>query len=902
MPSWTYEVVGRSDVLDFYVRAILAALCCGVFFFWLPGRVLVRFAVRRGWLDQRQLLADEAGGFIPLLVGLAFFPVVGLALGLAHVFTPPVLAAFAVLMIVCEFLLSRKTAMPRKRPAARTIAGLIRTLRSQDPFILVVCAAGILCVGHIAVSQPTAWFDDNFSIAGGHLSRTGGYLLSWSRGREAMAVMMALTGIFFPQSSALVPMIGWGPFYPVLLVCGTVFLVRELAGRKWETFGALVIIFPLFMRIFEIRSSVSGFTLMIWALYFSARHARLRETSSLLGAVAALGASWMYGQVGTMFGVLTIGIFSVQQFVGGARKPALALMRILGWTAVFIAVPAAFTMLSIALEKGGLTPARVAMNILPLALAVAAPWILRAAMTRLPPLKAPALVFPAIAGAMLAGAFAVNPPWAPRYTWYNFNAPVDFLELNFISYGLPGLLYGVSIVVVLVMLARRKATDGMAVLCAGVMAALVPQLLSPFLLWLGVDVPAGRAQIWNFWKDAIYYFTNVLAVVGIALAVSCAAKRSRRFAAWFSPWKLRLTVTLSAMICLEPFVFMPSFWSGVGSVEDFFARQVSGRFSYFPEKAQQVFSIPNYISYGNTQMTVMRRTGCGTCGFHIYGGQMKYVKLIDFLSSARTRPNETMVLAHSVLTAELFMDRRVRYSNGPDTVDPVYVYYVGGATAHEFYWQSMSRIRRDASGMAYTVVDPRRNLVFLGLRPSVSSVALRSSFNVPYDGRFELMAGGENWRLDADVRLDGVLLGGAPDTYGVDLGMLKAGRQYGIEIVPRDGKVAPADLQAIVHPWRFWRLEEKVLAKSDKFFAIWLMRFTGMPSAEMTVEDMMRMFEGSGAQDMLAMIKKYNVRFMILEDALRAAFPGAEKMLDAQAFLESRTLDGVKVYEVKGAI
>src|SRR4051812_5512347 len=110
-----------------------------------------------------------------------------------------------------------------------------------------------------------------------------------------MAIMTGLLGLFFPNMSVLGSMAGWGPFYPILLIVGCYCTIWELYSKgRWASAGILILLFPLFCRAFDIRSSVSGFTLTIWALFFSIRYCRTRTRADLAGATLAFACAWQY--------------------------------------------------------------------------------------------------------------------------------------------------------------------------------------------------------------------------------------------------------------------------------------------------------------------------------------------------------------------------------------------------------------------------------------------------------------------------------------------------------------------------------------------------------------------------------------------------------------------------------
>lgn len=905
--SFTYTPIPGERAADTYALLVLAALAGGWVFIYKLGQVLTHLVASRAG-KLRELKSHELGVAVRFFAGLWAYPTLAAALGVAGVFGLPALAVVAVAILFASWRMGLGV-VPRIHVA-------LRSWWKEERSATLLGAFGALVIGAVGSSYLAAYFDGNYVVAGGHLARTGKYLAAVSDGQLGMAALGAFSTALFPKMSTVVAVAGWGPFYGPFLVLGMFFLLRELFGRgRWEALSILILAFPIAFKAYEIRGSVTGFGLAIWALVFLLRHFRTKSTVDLAAVSLILASAWNFGQLAALYLFAMLGLWSVGSWLhglGGAKDRALSLWKALLWTN---AIEWPHLALSFQWSLGA--HAAAWMPFVPgtatLAMAGFMTWL----VPRLPsPKLSRAWLALPFLGA-LVGAYLHNPHGGARYNWYFFVTRPSFEEFNFLSYGLWGILLALALVVALPDALRKKARPAASLLWLAFAVSCLFQLLAPRMLWSGKKfLFDDRAYIWDIWKDTALFWSNPLMVVGLAYLFDRLSSPGKakgaldRLRRKVTPAKAFALVALLLLVCVqrvEPYkILLESKAEPLQKWHDVFNAHV-GKHVDVAWKGQQSYSIPSYFAYawllGEWRLGALhQQPGCRTCTVHSYGYLREQWPVIDFMRETEILAGDSFITGDSPVTPEVYLNRQIRYSNGANTICPIYLNYLDSITGNEFYWKDGNRIRRNSKGMAYSIVDPERNLV--RVKPAQAPEGgLVTKFSVPYDGDFEVYRGEEFYADKVPAFIDGQPLQPL-DSPAMGWATLKAGQVYELRLgTPESGAALDPNRPVLVYSKRNWRYERWILDERDiTFGATGMSRFAGLPNAPIAIDELEELLTSKDAGRRRALLAKYQARFVVLDPLLRHLYPEADALLSTDAALARHSVNGTSVFLVRSGL
>ncbi len=886
--NFSYARLGYGQDIALYFSLFAIAVACAWVFFYKLGQLGLDLLLRG---RQRKFPFQAPLAFF---AGAWAFPTITLALGGAGIFgRAPIFALAAGVLIFCK-----------KRGLGILPQAPLRQWIREEKFAALACTAMAALIALIGIHHMSPWFDGGFTIAGGNLARTGSYLTARSDGQPGMVALVATVNLFYEKMSPITAMIGWGPLYAPFLFFGMFFLLRELFGQKrWEFFALAYFALPVAFKAQEIRASVSGFGLILWCLFFLLRHFRTKNQFDFLAALFTLAASWNFGQYASLYCFLLIGIWSVGAVLGGQPERARTLWRLLAWTA---ALEWFHLLFSFSWVMGPDAPFR--KPALPGTLALAGGWGMVRLLPRLPKISLPRawLVLPYLGG--IAAAVWLNPWWDPSYNWYFFVPRVWFGEFNFGSYGLLGWLYLAALLLSFRDALDPKGRPAARLLWISFALSSMTQALSALLTKTGtVEIFGEPAFVWDLWKDTALYWNPAFMVIGFAYLFERLQGWNKKTKTAFTPRRVAAGLVVALLLPLQNLLPWSALAAGAMDLRHlsiaFYKAHLAPHADH-PWRAQQAYPLPMYVAFAVMDEYNMgphrQRTDCASCTVHAYGFLETTAPVIDFLLEQDFKPGQSFVTGDSVTTPEVYLNRQVRYSRGPNTICPIYLAYLDRATAHLKFWKPGMRIRRNRHGMAYTVVNPEQNLIWLRPTPTDDG-GLSTIFSVPFDGEWEVYRGGESWSDPARVTVDGSPAEAA-DEPGSGRMALKAGRIYTIKLMPLPGKGALSkDVPVVVHPRRYWNYEKYVL---EDYGLKWLsaygiMRWTGIPSAEISVEEMSDLLTTRDTATRVAILRKYHIRFVIIDPLVAAIYPQADRILMAEPALIRNLVNGTSVYEYK---
>jgi len=300
--------------------------------------------------------------------------------------------------------------------------------------------------------------------------------------------------------------------------------------------------------------------------------------------------------------------------------------------------------------------------------------------------------------------------------------------------------------------------------------------------------------------------------------------------------------------------------------------------------------------------TPVQISDCSSCTVHTYGFLKPQWAIIDFLIQSPLQAGETFLVGDSVTTPEVYLNRQFRYSNGAHTLSPIYLAYLDSTTAYEKFWKPKMRIRRNPQGMAYSITDPEKNLHWLSPKANTEG-GLEANFIAPATDEYEFFRG-DDWSLaKSRIFIDGTELQNSGEKR---LGAirLEAGHSYQLKLAPLSGEPAlGVDVPWVAYPKRDWDYEKLVFQGEQlgAFGFLGISRFSGVPSAAMSVDELRFLMSASGPDSLETrkrIIAKYHVRYLVLDPLLRNAFPNADDLLFKDTLLKKHVVAGTSVYEV----
>ena len=893
--NYDYRILNWTESIDFFLVLSLAALLIFWFLFHLPGKTLLVFLTKRLRLKKTETSSDIYSAVLPVFVGSWFFCLFSMGVGLFGIFNIPAIAVFAAFCILLSFIYRIRIV-----PNVTFLGSAFRhplLFSSLSVMTFVFCA--------VVVSEMAAWWDGNYLVTAGHLARTGKYLPELSDGQIGMTSAVAVIQLFFPKLSQVTAGIGWAWLFVPLIGIGMFLLIEELLPKRNLGFlGLTVFLLPTAFKATEIRGSATGFALTIWSLLFVYRYLKTKKTTDLIGAVFALCAAWNFGQMAALFLCLFIAFWALFSF---EEQKSSKLISILFWVNL-LEWPFLCMNFIWLLGKGDhLFLAVLIPSVSLLILALCYKAVRSYDLSR--PIK---LKFFSPRNASIAFflivllAFIANPIWKPTYNWYFFQSPASFVRMNFTSYGLFGLLFMLALLLAGFLLSKKDRDLSIHFLCLGFSVSCIFQILSLLMLKSGSKFPfAARAIYWDIWKDCTLHWNNLLMPVALAFLIDN-VKKIKIFENVTS--LKRYSVPLTAFVFfvmptqnVKPYQALFSF--GDKKFSDIILSQIDDNQGDW--RGQQVFTLPLYLSYIGEHRWRMgaryQRKDCRFCTVHNAGFNRAARPIIDFLLERKIGEHESIVTADSILTYEHFLDRQVRYRNGVNTVCPIYVSTLDMATASEFYWKANNYIRRTSIGMAYTVLDPMKNLQWLKTEPTTEG-GLAARFSISDDGEYEIYRGSEYSPAKLNATVNGVPLfieAGSPSLGWIHLTRSEQNMLILSSNSPNSN--SNPDVPVVLYPRRYWNLEKLFLEDINypPYPAISLMRFTGIVNAPLTIEDYIYLMTGSDAERRHDIIKRYNVRFIIIDSTMESVFPSIHRIFSADPRLLQHQVAGTSIYEVR---
>lgn len=883
-------------VVGLYVLLVAVATAGGWLFVFKLGQALLTLFTRR-FARKESLARHELSALLSILAGLWAFTLLTSLAGLLGLYGLPALTSLAAAILLgCRRL---KIPIPPKWDTPGR-------WRREEPFAFWASVTTIGLIALAGVADFAAWFDGNFVIAGAHLARTGKLLVEHTDGQFGMVTLTALLKVVFSEMSPITVIVGWGPAFPPLILLGMHQLLRELFGKKrWEPLALLIFAFPVAMKAHEIRGSVSGFLLGTWTLVLVLRHLRNGRFLDLAGAALALASAWNFGQLAAAYLFLFLGFWSVGAYAAGRADRAAALWRVLLWANVaeYAILPLSFawnlpegaSWRAFLPGTGSLLLAAGVLRVLPL----------------LPKLRVPKTVAAAVYLATLALAYFANPHSAPTYNWYFYMGPVSFDWLNFWGYGAFGALFLAALALALKDFVA-SGSPPTTLLWNGFFVSCLVQALAPRALTSGTTLVAERAFLWDGWKDTTLFWINPLMVVGVAYLLErlSRVKAPARLRRVFSPAGAPVLATLLLIPCvqrLEPYAVLAG--SGAKTAYErlnaFFTAHLIPNADH-PWRAQQSYTLPMYAAYALFPKWRLgghfQAKDCALCTVQSYGFLQREWPVIELLLRTGIAPGDSFISGDSIGTPEVYLNRQIRYRDGANTICPIYQWFHDGATAYEFYWKPKGRIRRNRSGMAYSILDPDRNLTWLNFR-TVASGALEAEFSVFTTREYELYVGEETSTYPTEAKIDGVPMEAWPAPAAGRL-RIEGGRKHVISISPRPGAppVKPG-VRAVLYPLRYWEYERLILEGAEAGFGgTAIARLTGVPSAPVTIEEMTTVMSSSDPSERAKILEKHRIRFIIFDPIARTAFPHGLGSLRADPSLRELDISGTPVFLARGPL
>ena len=877
------------DALATYVLLVALALTTAWIYIYKPGQLLLHLWNRRASRLLKLAKYDQTNA-LAWFVGLWLFTSFTVLIGLTGFFRLEVLIPCAALILG----VSRAQGLgvfPRW-PAMRGSFRSFRPFRNE-PFIFLSCLGGITLISFMLLADMAPWFDGEFTIAGGHLARTGLYLPEFSQAQHGMVAITALLEVFLPKMSGLTAIIGWGPVFIPFLLIGMSLLLREIfQTRKWEPFAILLFLFPLFFKAHEIRGSVAGFGLTLWFLFFLLRYIRVRQFLDLVGAVVTLASAWNFGALAAIYSFALLAVWSIAAYFQGDLKKAAICWRVLFWTNVI-----EWLHIAVGLQWS-LGPGTPTWKVfMPGTLTLILAGLIVKGLPQLPVIRFSKkwALFPLLGA--VSYAYFLNPIGSPRFNWYFFRTPVSFEYLNFASFGLWGWLFAAALLVALYDLTKGKASPAATLLWSGFFISCLFQILAPLLLMSGKKLLLDdRAYLWDIWKDTTLYWIAPFMVIGYVELI-------RRIRALRTS-QIRWVAIVALLPCLHSWEPYRILWQQPTGIHNVLNAHLAPHADH-SWRSQQIYTLPMYISYslfGEWRMGAPTQLDdCRFCTVHSYGFMNNEWPLIDFLSLAKIGARETFIVGDSVASREVYLNRQIRYANGVNTISPMYLAYLDRATSYEFYWKPEKMIRRTSLGAAYTILDPEKNLTHLKSMPDANG-GLKTTLNVPFSGDYEFYFGDEWHPQPASATVDDRPVN-PPDGPVLGWLSLEPGREYHLKLLPLPGQPALNENTKLqLYPRRYWRYEQQILEHQPEWGATGIMRFTGIPSASIAIEDMIQLMTAMNSPEREAVIHKYKIRYIVLDPILQTVFPNADQILQADANLKRHGVNSLPVFEFTGKL
>jgi len=776
----------------------------------------------------------------------------------------------------------------------------LRTFWREEKFLAVVAALGAFLYGWASCNSLLPWFDGLFVVSGGHMARTGQLLPLMGEGQHGMSVLAAMTSVFFPQTSVLNPISAWAPWHAPFILGGSVVLCRAVLGtRRFDPLAILIFALPLAFKAGEIRGSVIGVGFFLWTTAFLFRYAKSKLDSDLLLAIFSLASAWNYSPATTIKVFLFYLAWAAFDWVAGRRQQWIDVWKLFFFTSVL-----QFPHLVQGFAWSKVDRAIYWSFLAPIAAMVLSYLILRLSDRPVKPRSQEegarwrAWVLPGLTILAFGWAYWVNPVHSPTFNWVFFAVKASFLMLNFQSYGLLGYLYG-AILILALFSCRRD--EGARFLVTGFLVSCFFQIIPIYLLKFDLNPMGERPYIWDVWKNAALYWNNPFMVVAYAWGLKYAAEYFKRVHLALTPRRVGVGAALAMILPLQTVAPYRALFFDDKKKFPWLERVMHAHLAKHTAnqwRGQQTYSFPMYAAFATGAVSdhwlgrPIRAKGCDSCTANSYAFMKVQSPLIDTLIFRGAGIGETFVTGDSVTNFETYMRRRVHYRDGPDTICPIYIAYWNDLTIYEKYWQDKLHIRRNAQGMFYTVDEPEKNLVW------VKGPDLR--FQVPYDGEWDLYRGTDLGAAPARISIGGVDRGlsSTSDAPFLSLGRLEKGKDYVLSIDTPDDPAKGAGVPIVVYPKRDWALERRLVdtagSKAIGFLA--LMKFTSIPSAEVTVEDLHDLFGNPDPAVRAKTVERWRIRYLILDEVITGAFPQAEMVLSADPAFERLEASGTVIY------
>jgi len=768
----------------------------------------------------------------------------------------------------------------------------------ERPDLALGAAVGLFAL--VGAAHPVPWPDENFAIAGGHLARTGLFLPAYSGAQSGMAAITALVNIFFGIMSPLTAVAGWGVFFAPLLILGARALISEaMVSDRWRSIGYLILVFPIAFKVQEIRGAIAGFGFVLWGIVFFLRYRKQAARVDLMAIALSFALAWRFGPVASLFGMLFVALIGVTSLMSSDRKQAQHALAALFWTAL-LSWPE-LLLASIAVFSNSQWRF---LSWLPGTVLVALPAMFARVLEQLPDRKLPRRPLFGFAAAIILAAWAYfsNPSTAPKYNWFLFKEKASFPFLNFGSLGIYGWLFAAGLCLAIAERAQGRKSQTITVLGAAFSTSAVVQILCPWLLRSGLNPFGERALIWDLWKDSTLYWNNGFNLVAIAYLLHRLTEFRPNIGKLLTGKRLHAIVLAAAVLVVPNWQTYGKLLRGRGLDEAF-------RVSLMPHidntwRGQQFYSMPMYLVHAFDlvkQESVgdsMQREACVFCTVHKHASIRGLKPLIDFLLDVPAQAEESFISGESVMTYEPYLNRQIRYASGVNTVSPRYFLYLNDATTYEYYWKPWKKIRRTSEGIAYTVTQPERNIRWLAMQSESSGATLVATFEVPSDGDYELYRGDEFRPHKTQLSLNGQPVASVTDSPAIPLLGLKAGHRYQVRLTPLPGQgLLDSTIPVAVYPHRYWAYERQLFENGvQAAYQLPLMRYTGLISAPMTVDEMFALMTTQDPVQRGAVLDRHHVATIILDPLLQALFPNADRLLTADPRLTRLLVNGLPIF------
>ena len=173
---------------------------------------------------------------------------------------------------------------------------------------------------------------------------------------------------------------------------------------------------------------------------------------------------------------------------------------------------------------------------------------------------------------------------------------------------------------------------------------------------------------------------------------------------------------------------------------------------------------------------------------------------------------------------------------------------------------------------------------------------LHATFELSEAGTYEVYRGDEMTPAPALAIIDATALvndDGSPAIGHVDLGP----GPHTLELRSLDSAPLDASVPVVLYERRYWDYELAVFeTKAPIFGAVGIMRSSGVPNAEITVEDLRTLMLDGDGEARAAVLDRYHVRFVILDPLLRMLYPGADDLLATDPSMERHMVNGDPVF------